>query len=136
MRQDAGHWLMLATIAGMLTACTTEPPPIDPNLAPVDYKKEIITTLTTTLTDPTNVRDAFISEPVLTKVGTDQRYTACVRYNARDANRRYTGSTARIAYFYAGHLNQLVEATKEQCGSAAYQAFPELEKLCLATKCN
>ena len=44
----------------------------------------------------------------------------------------YTGSKDRIAYFYGGHLNQLVEATKEQCGNAAYKPFPELEKLCLA----
>ena len=55
---------------------------------------------------------------------------------ARDASRQYTGSTDRIAYFYGGHLNQLVEATKEQCGNAAYQPFPELEKICLAVKCN
>ena len=48
------------------------------------------------------------------------------------ASRNYAGSTDRIAYFYGGHLNQLVEATKEQCGNAAYKPFPELEKLCLA----
>ena len=128
--------LAFTFFAGVLAACTTEPPPVDPNLAPVNYKKEITDTLTNTLVDPTNVREAFISEPVLTKVGNGQRYTACVRYNARDASRQYTGSTDRIAYFYGGHLNQLVEATKEQCGNAAYQPFPELEKVCLAVKCN
>ncbi len=134
MRREAA--LAVAIFAGVLTACTTEPPPVDPNLAPVNYKKEIVDTLTTTLIDPTNVHDAFVSEPVLTKVGADQRYAACVRYNARDANRHYTGSTDRIAYFYGGHLNQLVEASKEQCGNAAYRPFPELEKICLAVKCN
>jgi len=30
----------------------------------------------------------------------------------------------------------LVEATKEQCGNAAYKPFPELEKLCQAKKCD
>ena len=52
----------------------------------------------------------IISDPVLTPVGNDQRYTACVRFNARDANRQYMGSTDRIGYFFGGHLNQLVEA--------------------------
>ena len=87
------------------------------------------------LADPVNVRDAYMSDPVLTSTGKDQRYAACVRYNARDAGRRYMGSTDRIAYFYGGHLNQLVEATPEQCGKAAYKPFPELEKLCFAVKC-
>ena len=101
---------------------------------PPNYKQEILDTLTRTLVDPTNIRDAYISDPVLRPVGKDQRYTACVRYNARDANRQYEGSTDRIAYFFGGHLNQLVEASKEQCGKAAYKPFPELEKLCLG-KC-
>jgi len=30
----------------------------------------------------------------------------------------------------------LIQASKEQCGNAAYKPFPELEKLCLATKCE
>ena len=42
------------------------------------------------------------------------------------------GSKDRIAYFFGGHLNQLIEASTEQCGNAAYKPFPELEKLCLA----
>ena len=46
----------------------------------------------------------------------------------------YEGSTDRIAYFYGGHLNQLIEASKEQCGNAAYKPFPELEKLCLSSQ--
>ena len=88
------------------------------------------------LDDPTNVRDAFITEPVLRSTGKDQRYVVCVRANARDINRNYTGSKDRIAYFFGGHLNQLVDATKEQCGNAAYKPFPELEKLCLGNKCE
>jgi hypothetical protein len=91
--------------------------------------------MTTSLEDPTNVRDAYISEPVLRRAGNDERYVVCVRSDSRDASRLYTGSKDRIAYFYGGHLNQLVEATKEQCGNAAYKPFPELEKLCQAKKC-
>jgi hypothetical protein len=123
--------------AVLLAACagdkSKEP---DPNIVPTSYKQEILETLTKTLDDPTNVKEAYISAPVLTEAGTDRRYTVCVRYNARDLNRQYTGSGDHIAYFYGGHLNQLVDATPEQCGKAAYQPFPDLEKLCLARKCQ
>jgi hypothetical protein len=130
--------LLSGLLAVALAACGSdtgnkEP---DPNIVPVNYKQEIIDTLAKVLDDPTNVREAFVSEPVLRPVGRDQRYTVCVRYNARNLLREYIGVKDRIGYFYGGHLNQLVEATKEQCGNAAYKPFPELEKLCLASKCE
>ena len=98
-------------------------------------KTRFFSTMTNTLEDPTNIRGAFISEPVLRSAGKDERYVVCVRSDSRNANKNYTGSKDRIGYFYAGHLNQLVDASKEQCGNAAYKPFPELEKLCLAKKC-
>ena len=107
----------------------------NPNIFPADYKNEILFTMTNTLEDPTNIRNAFVSEPVLRQAGKEERYVVCVRSDSRNANKHYTGSKDRIGYFYAGHLTQLVEATKEQCGNAAYRPFPELEKLCLAKKC-
>ena len=55
-----------------------------------------------------------------------------MRYNARDADTHYRRRRDKIGYFYGGHLNQLVDATPQQCGNAAYKPFPELEKLCLA----
>ncbi len=138
---DSGRsWLAVVFAAGALAACSSfgssKVVEVDPNLFPTDYKQEILNTMTQTLEDPTNVRAAYLSDPVLAPVGKDQRYTACVRYNGRNAAMHYKGSQDRIAYFYAGHLNQLVEATPEQCGQAAYKPFPELEKLCLAKKCN
>jgi hypothetical protein len=48
--------------------------------------------------------------------------------------RLYTGVKERVAYFYGGHLNQLVEATQGQCANVVYQPWPELEKYCLAAK--
>ena len=130
--------LMPALVAG-LAACSSsgsKQAEENPNLPPVDYKQEILLTLTRTLDDPTNLRDAFISDPALTPVGKDERYTACVRFNMRDARHSYTGAKDHVAYFYGGHLNQLVDATPEQCSKAAYKPFPELEKLCLANKCG
>jgi ABC-type Fe3+-hydroxamate transport system substrate-binding protein len=125
-------------IAVVLAACSSsgdkaEP---DPNIFPTNYKREVVDTMMTALDDPTNVRDAFISEPALVPVGKDQRYAVCVRYNARDLARRYVGSKDRIAFFFAGHLNQFVDATPAQCGKAAYKPFPEAEKICLADKCT
>ena len=138
MRRSAGTLLLIAIAGGLLAACGSKdikPQDLDPNILPANYKQEIIGVLQRTLVDPTNVRDAFVSPPVLTQVGSDQRYTACVRYNARDYNRNYAGSKERVAYFYGGHLNQLVEAQAGQCAKAAYAPFPELEKMCLAEKC-
>lgn len=106
----------------------------DPNLFPKDYKTEIIYTLQKDLDDPTNIRDAFITEPFLTQGGREQRYAVCVRSNSRNMNRDYTGIKDRIAYFYGGHLNQLIEATPEQCGKAAYKPWPELQTICFSEK--
>ncbi|MGH6728009.1 MAG: hypothetical protein ACREB8_15925 [Pseudolabrys sp.] len=137
MRQRVENWFVMAIVTAALAACsTTKPKPVDPNLFPANYKREILDTMTGMLIDPTNVRDAFISDPVLTTVDKEQRYTVCIRYNARDDSRQYMGSTDRIGYFYAGHLNQLIKASNGQCAAAAYKPFPELEKLCQATKCE
>jgi hypothetical protein len=59
-----------------------------------------------------------------------------VRYNPRGLNRTYAGNTERVAYFYGGQLNPLGEPSKGECAKAVYKPFPELEKICLATKCN
>lgn len=128
----------IVVAGGLLTACggkDIKPQDLDPNIFPANYKQEIINVMQRTLIDPTNVRDAFVSPPALTQVGTDQRYTACVRSNSRGYDRTYLGSKERVAYFYGGHLNQLIDAKPGQCEKAAYVPFPELEKMCLAEKC-
>ncbi len=128
---------LLSVFAVAVAGCSSsgKAPEDDPNVFPSTYKEEILNTLTNLLDDPTNVRGAYISDPVLRTVGKDQRYTVCVRSDSRDVNKQYLGSKDRIGFFYGGHLNQLVEASKEQCGTAAYRPFPELEKLCQARKC-
>ncbi len=138
MMKIAASACLLSVLAVGLIGCSgsgSKQPEENPNVFPADYKNEILFTMTSTLEDPTNVRDAFISEPVLRQAGKEERYVVCVRSDSRNANRHYTGSKDRIGYFYAGHLNQLIDATKEQCGNAAYKPFPELEKLCQAKKC-
>jgi hypothetical protein len=137
MDMRAKSLCLLSVFALALAGCssTGKAPEENPNVFPSDYKDEILNTMTNLLDDPTNVRDAYISEPVLSRVGKDQRYTICVRSDSRDANKQYQGRIDRIGIFYAGRLNQFVDATKEQCGNAAYKPFPELEKLCQARKC-
>ena len=138
MMRIAANACLLSTLAVSLIGCSgssSKQPEENPNVFPADYKNEILLTMTNTLEDPTNIRDAFISEPALRQAGKEERYVVCVRSDSRNANRNYTGSKDRFGYFYAGHLNQLIDATKEQCGNAAYKPFPELEKLCQAKKC-
>jgi hypothetical protein len=138
MMRIAANACLLSTLAVSLIGCSgssSKQPEENPIVFPADYKNEILLTMTNTLEDPTNIRDAFISEPALRQAGKEERYVVCVRSDSRNANRNYTGSKDRIGYFYAGHLNQLIDATKEQCGNAAYKPFPELEKLCQAKKC-
>jgi len=121
-----------------LLACSSDSkkePEENPNVFPSDYKNEILNTMTTSLDDPTNVRGAYISEPALRPAGKELRYMVCVRSDSRDLARQYTGIKDRVAIFYGGHLTQLIDATREQCGNAAYKPFPELEKLCQAKKC-
>jgi hypothetical protein len=108
----------------------------DPNLAPADYERELLNTLRGALDNPTHVREASISPPALRPVGQEQRYSVCVRYNARDGANQYTGLKEQIAWFYGGSLNQLVDATPGQCAGAAYRPWPSLEQLCQARKCD
>ena len=134
----AARLCVLAGLTTALAACTvfeTKRENLDPNVFPGNYKQEVLDTLTNTLDNPANVRDAFITDPTLAPVGNDQRYIICVRYNARNLLQQYAGSKDRIGYFYGGHLNQLIQATPEQCGNAPYKPFPELEHLCQVAKC-
>ena len=130
--------ILLSALVAALAACTSagKDDNVEPNIFPSAYKKDILDTMTRDLIDPTNVRDAFITDPVLAAGNKDQRYTVCVRYNPRDFNRDYSGNTVRIGYFYGGRLNQLVEPSSGQCAKAVYKPFPELEKLCYGKTCE
>lgn len=137
MRKSAIPLCLMAVFAAALAACSSDKAVLEnPNIFPSDFRKEVLSTLQNFLSDPTKIRDAYLSDPVLTPVDKDQRYSICVRYNARNNLHQYLGSTDRIGYFFGGHLNQLVLATKEQCGNAAYKPFPELEQICPAKSCK
>lgn len=138
MVRCAAKLCLLSALAASLLACSSDKKQAEenPNVFPSDYKNEILTTLTSSLDDPTNIRSAYITDPFIRPAGKEERYVVCVRSDSRNVARHYTGITDRIGYFYNGHLSQLVDATKEQCGNIAYKPFPELEKLCQAKKCD
>lgn len=130
--------LGLLSFGFLLAACSSDSNKTaeDPNVFPKDYQRELLLTLTNKLDDPTNVKDAGITDPVLRQAGKEQRYTVCVRYNARNGSRHYEGVKERIAYYYGGSLNQLIVADQGQCQGAVYKPWPELEKYCLAKSCS
>lgn len=99
------------------------------NIAPSSYRSDIIAAMRTYLNDPSNVRDAYVSEPALKGVEGGTRYMSCVRYNARKAGGQYAGSKDSIVTFRAGRLDRIIDNAREQCRDATYVRFPELEQL-------
>jgi hypothetical protein len=108
---------------------SSDPFKVDPNKYPIQYKDALLKFLRTDLNDPTNIRGAFITDPTLTPFGNENRYAVCLRYNARNLDGQYAGSKDMIAIFYGAQINQIRDATKEECGAAVYRPFPELEAL-------
>src|SRR5262245_65619059 len=116
MARCAARLCVLSALAASLVACSSDKKQAEenPNVFPTDYKNEILLTMTNSLDDPTNIRSASITDPFVRAAGKEERYIVCVRADTRNLNKHYIGITDRVAVFYGGHLNQLVEATKEQ----------------------
>lgn len=98
-------------------------------IEPVNYKQDTLAFLRTYLNDPTGIRDASISPPALRSIGNQTRYAACLRFNAKKSNGEYAGSKDRMAVFVSGRFDTLIETVRDQCKDAAYEPFPELERL-------
>jgi len=98
------------------------------NKFPDNYRAEIIAYQRSFLNDPTGIRSAAISQPALRKVGSVERYVSCVRFNAKAPGGAYAGVREHLAIFLAGKLDQMGVA-REECRGAAYEPFPEMEKL-------
>jgi hypothetical protein len=99
------------------------------NIEPTNYKADIIAFLRTYLNDPSQIREAGVSEPMIKTVGTDNRYVVCLRYNAKNTQGKYPGARDRLAVFLSGRFDRIVENAREQCKDVALAPFPELEKL-------
>jgi hypothetical protein len=100
---------------------------------PANYKAEILAYLRTFLNDPGHVRNAYVSEPTLTRIQGEERYINCVRFDAKARTGGYRGSRDHLAIYFGGKLEYFVEmraeGKDERCRSASYEPFSELERL-------
>jgi hypothetical protein len=96
---------------------------------PTQPREDILSFMRTYLNDPTRVRDAYLSEPAQQTIEGASRYTACVRYNARNSSGQYAGSKDSLVLFRDGRLDRVIDNARGQCRDAAYQPFPELQRL-------
>jgi hypothetical protein len=121
----AGAAAIGACSVGRLTGDDPSSPDESLDVNEAAYKPDILAMLRVYINDPTQIRDAAISQPM----GRQQRYRVCLRLNAKNRVGEYAGVKDYVAVFIAGRLDQLVEAKSEQCTSAAFRPFPEAEKL-------
>jgi hypothetical protein len=126
----------LAFAVAVCSCATTSEPKPEENVFPADYRASILQQLHRQLDDPTNIRDAYIAEPVVKTYAVTPRYVVCLRFNAKDRSGQYQGSKDLAAVYYAGKITQIVDATPELCANSLYRQFPELEKLCREAVCK
>jgi hypothetical protein len=124
----------LIIIALALSACAGGQHKTDEegiNAYPTNYKTDILAAMRVYLNDPTAIRDASISEPVLkpATLTMPSRYMLCLRFNPKKTATVYEGTREVAAVFVAGRFDQFIETPKELCAGATYAPFPELEKL-------
>jgi hypothetical protein len=81
------------------------------------------------LNNPTGIRDAAVSEPVLKSSGMTSRYVACLRFTPKKNASEYGATREIAAVFMAGRLDRFVDLPKTECGGVTYAAFPELQNL-------
>jgi len=132
---------VLLLTALLLGGCPPRPPGGGPNggdgginAYPANYKSDIEAAMRAYLNDPTDIRDAAVSEPVFRPPSPSMpgRYVACLRFNAKKNATVYAGMKEMAAVFVAGRFDQFVDTPKDEqglCAGATYAPFPELEKL-------
>jgi hypothetical protein len=130
-----GGFLLAMMLAGALAACNAEwlrnreIADRQNTTPPISYRSDTIAFMHTYLNDPTQIRDAAVSEPALKDFDNARRYVVCVRYNARKSNGEYAGAKDSLVLFRDGRLDRIVDNARDACKDAAYQPFPELEQL-------
>jgi hypothetical protein len=99
------------------------------NVYPGNYKTDMLAAMHAYLSDPTGIRDAAISPPVLKPYGSGTRYAACLRFNPKKNAKDYAGVKEIAGIFLVGRFDQFIETPKDQCSDVVYAPFPELQKL-------
>lgn len=133
-------WGIVAVAALALAGCASEIGPSKAelkarwdaeNVYPQGYRRDLLAFLRTYLNEPSGVRGAAVSAPVLRDVGPGERYYTCVRYNERKDG-RYAGPKDGVAVYVSGKLDRFFDTPREVlpfCKDAAFAPFPELETL-------
>jgi hypothetical protein len=101
------------------------------NIYPQNYKSDLLAYMRTYLNEPSGVRDAAVSAPVLKDVGQGERFITCLRYNERKDG-RYPGPKNGVAVYVSGKLDRFFDTPREVqpfCKDIALAPFPELERL-------
>jgi hypothetical protein len=114
------------------------------NVYPGSYRADLVAAMRAYLSNPANIRDAWVAEPAITPLGQRKRYAACVRFTARNSDGGYAGSKDVLAVFANGRFDQFIEPpipsepanegsapalVKQLCDAADYKRFPELEAM-------
>ena len=95
------------------------------NTFPKDYQSQLLHFLRTTLDDP-KFRDASISEPALKPLsGAVSRYVVCVRFTNQSGADAHQPINDKLAIFFHGNVNQLIDADASQCGAVTYRPLAE-----------
>ena len=136
------RWLALLALPALLAVggCNTDVGPSQAELRaqwdaqnslPQNYKQDMLAFLRTYLNDPSHIRNGAVSPPMLKTVGPGQRYVACVRYNARDNQRKYMGVKTGAAVYVSGKLDRFFDGKQAEpyCKDAAFAPFPQLARL-------
>ncbi|MBV9814037.1 MAG: hypothetical protein JO326_14910 [Acetobacteraceae bacterium] len=88
------------------------------NVFPADYKSELSLFF---FRNPElgDVKDVLISEPALKPIGSVSRYVVCVRFKGT-AGSPPAVTKDKLAIFFYGSVNQLIDAGRDQCAGAAF----------------
>jgi hypothetical protein len=110
-------------VAGCSSATDKPNLVVNSEVYPANYKNQIATFLQTVLTSSADYHNSLISPPVMRTVGQNQHYVACVQLNGLNQHKE------KAVIYFAGGINQFVDAAADECSGAAYEPFTELAKL-------
>ena len=134
---------VLLFLPNLLAACGTSGEPTQAdlratwearNVAPANYKGDILAYMRTYLNDPAGVRNAAVAPPARKIIPGDpaDRFISCVRYTAKTSSGQYGAGKIGFAVYANGKLDRFIETpvvVREVCREAAFAPFPELERL-------